>query len=110
MDSLPTFFPRQETRLMKPGRKTHNRPTITKSAGSPARVGSRPTSSAPASLSKPAAETLKPTSKVEWKPGTREPTQQAIAEAAYFLWRERGGSEVVNWLEAEARLRRQAQR
>ena len=96
--------------MSKPGRKTHNRPTITKSAGSPARVGSRPNSSPPASLTKPASDTLKPTSKVEWKPGTREPTQQAIAEAAYFLWRERGGSETVNWLEAETRLRRQAPR
>jgi hypothetical protein len=33
-------------------------------------------------------------------------TRQAIAEAAYFLWQQRGGDEVVNWLEAEATLRR----
>ena len=35
-------------------------------------------------------------------------TSQAIAEAAYFLWQQRGGNEVVNWLEAESTLRRQA--
>lgn len=32
--------------------------------------------------------------------------QQAIAEAAYFLWKQRGGDSVVNWIEAEACLRK----
>jgi hypothetical protein len=34
-------------------------------------------------------------------------TTQAVAEAAYFLWQQRGGNEVVNWLEADSMLRRQ---
>jgi hypothetical protein len=40
---------------------------------------------------------------VESKPTTMEAaaTAKAIQEAAYFLWRKRGGNEVVNWLEAE---------
>ena len=38
-------------------------------------------------------------------PMTNGVTQQAIAEAAYFLWQQRGGNEVVNWLEAESMLR-----
>ena len=36
------------------------------------------------------------------------PTAQAIAEAAYFLWLQRGGNETVNWLEAERMLRAKA--
>jgi hypothetical protein len=37
-----------------------------------------------------------------------EVTSQQIAEAAYFLWRQRGGNETVNWLEAERMLKSQA--
>lgn len=33
------------------------------------------------------------------------PSREAIAEAAYFLWLQRGGDDVNNWLEAEAKLR-----
>lgn len=43
------------------------------------------------------------TSTVERKP--TEFTRQQIAEAAYFLWRKRGGSEESNWLEAERLLK-----
>jgi hypothetical protein len=35
-------------------------------------------------------------------------TWQAIAEAAYFLWQQRGGNELVNWVEAEAMLKKNA--
>ena len=37
-----------------------------------------------------------------------EVTPQQIAEAAYYLWRQRGGNETVNWLEAERMLKTQA--
>lgn len=40
---------------------------------------------------------------MEGKP--TEITEQAVAEAAYFLWQQRGGDEIGNWLEAEAMLR-----
>jgi Protein of unknown function (DUF2934) len=43
------------------------------------------------------------TSVVERKP--TEVTRQQISEAAYFLWKQRGGSEVSNWLEAERMLK-----
>ena len=42
---------------------------------------------------------------VESKPGKGDPTLAQIAEAAYFLWKERGGNETVNWLEAERQLK-----
>jgi hypothetical protein len=45
------------------------------------------------------------TTTMETKPGAREVSTQAVAEAAYFLWLQRGGNQVVNWLEAEAALR-----
>ena len=59
--------------------------------------------------SKPAAFHVadnKPVSRMEMKPANAETTQQAIAEAAYFLWMRRGGDHMANWLEAEASLRR----
>jgi hypothetical protein len=34
------------------------------------------------------------------------PTLEEIAAEAYLIWIETGGNDVVNWLEAEARLRR----
>jgi len=34
-----------------------------------------------------------------------EPTVDEIAQEAYLIWLQTGGNEVVNWLEAEARLR-----
>lgn len=51
--------------------------------------------------------TASPVKTIEAKPvpSATGVTQQAIAEAAYFLWQQRGGNEVVNWLEAEATLR-----
>jgi hypothetical protein len=32
-------------------------------------------------------------------------TRQQIAEAAYYLYLQRGGNDLVNWLDAEAMLR-----
>jgi hypothetical protein len=37
-----------------------------------------------------------------------EPSQEAIRARAFALWKERGGSAVENWLQAEAELRAQA--
>lgn len=34
-----------------------------------------------------------------------EPTVDEIAQEAYLIWLQTGGNDVVNWLEAEARLR-----
>lgn len=58
----------------------------------------------------------RPMARVEAKPGVdlpvktaSQPTREAIAEAAYFLWLRRGGNETVNWLEAEATLRGKVQ-
>ena len=38
------------------------------------------------------------------KPMMNEVSRQAIAEAAYFLWVQRGGNALTNWLDAEAML------
>ena len=53
-----------------------------------------------------AANVSKPGAKAELKPNQGNISAHAIAEAAYFLWLERGGNETVNWLEAEAALKR----
>lgn len=42
---------------------------------------------------------------MEAKPTPVEISQAAIAEAAYYLWLERGGDHLSNWLEAERRLK-----
>lgn len=39
-----------------------------------------------------------------------ELSQRAVAEAAYFLWLQRGGDQLSNWLEAEAKLRKTLKR
>lgn len=80
----------------------------------------RPPAPTPTTLKPPAqppASTTFPgspvrSSSIETKPqqNQKEVTTQAIAEAAYFLWKKRGGSELVNWLEAEASLRSASKR
>ncbi len=46
------------------------------------------------------------TSTVEAKPSTTvRITRDAVAEAAYCLWLQRGGEQVSNWIEAERLLR-----
>jgi hypothetical protein len=42
---------------------------------------------------------------VELKPNPHEISNATIAEAAYYLWKARGGNEMDNWLEAEAMLK-----
>lgn len=39
---------------------------------------------------------------------TAEPTHEEIAARAYELWLERGGNDIVNWIEAESELRQAA--
>lgn len=60
---------------------------------------------APPMPTRPAAPPVRPTQQVEAKPRFAPPSPQAIAEAAYFLWLQRGGNDLDNWLEAEATLR-----
>ena len=69
----------------------------------------KPPAAATPSRVPPAAP--RPTQQFEAKPKPRPaaPSPQAVAEAAYFLWLQRGGNEVDNWLEAEATLRAKAE-
>ncbi len=41
------------------------------------------------------------------EPTPVEPTEYAIRARAFAIWKERGGSAVANWLQAEAELRGQ---
>jgi hypothetical protein len=41
---------------------------------------------------------------MESKPAAGQVSRQQVAEAAYFLWLQRGGNDLVNWLDAEAIL------
>ena len=55
----------------------------------------------------------KPKPRAPRKPRTVEPTPEQIAEAAYFIWQERGrpiGRDQEHWQEAEMRLRKPAAR
>jgi hypothetical protein len=78
--------------------------TPTPSASTPTTGTTPRPASTPAPTHTPLQAASRPVTRLELKPG--EPTPQAIAEAAYFLWQKRGGNETVNWLEAEATLRR----
>jgi hypothetical protein len=91
--------------------KSTTAPVSTASKVSPASV-TRAGSPTPPSSGRSSADAGWPAAKVEAKPGVNispstggQPTREAIAEAAYFLWLRRGGNELVNWLEAEASLR-----
>lgn len=53
-----------------------------------------------------AVNVSRPGANAELKPNKGNISAHSIAEAAYFLWLERGGNETVNWLEAEAALAR----
>ena len=74
------------------GKINSHRPTLRSPANGPSTVSTAP---------RPATHS----SAVELKPKTREITNAAIAEAAYFLWQQRGGNEIDNWLDAEATLK-----
>lgn len=75
---------------------------------------STPAPAAQSSAPKPAATSSSPVAplttgprtgtQIENKPQAGGITREMVAEAAYFLWLERGGNEAVNWLEAEAML------
>jgi hypothetical protein len=90
--------------MTKPGKK----------ASPEVRNGAKPSIAGIASVTRAATAPppTRPMAKVETKPGVSisstsggQPTREAIAEAAYFLWLRRGGDGVANWLEAEALLR-----
>lgn len=71
---------------------------------------SRPKKSQPTAVAPASTATTSRT--IEGKPAAIPVviSRPAVAEAAYFLWLQRGGSDTVNWLEAEAQLRSQAAR
>ncbi|MCA9284497.1 MAG: DUF2934 domain-containing protein [Phycisphaerales bacterium] len=75
--------------------------TIAPTTGNGAKTSNRPTKRARTTAASPA---------VRATPGTTTPSTtdgaspEEIAREAYFIWLERGGNEVVNWLEAERRL------
>ncbi|HWB20120.1 MAG TPA: DUF2934 domain-containing protein [Phycisphaerales bacterium] len=66
----------------------------------------------PAANAKPSASfgTLNTNAQFESKPVPAQVSRQAIAEAAYFIWKERGGDSILNWLEAERQLTSTAKR
>ena len=78
--------PRKTSTHTRSGATTPPPPRSTPTAGAPSQYATAP----------------RPTSTTERKPTAI--TRQQIAEAAYFLWKQRGGSEVSNWLEAERQL------
>lgn len=39
------------------------------------------------------------------KPAAKQVTHEAIAERAYYIWKQNGGSEFENWVRAESELR-----
>jgi Protein of unknown function (DUF2934) len=89
--------------------KNHRKPSARKQTPAP-----RPSPALPHATARAAQPAPRPTQQVEAKPAmpataptatSAAPTPQAIAEAAYYLWLQRGGSQVDNWLEAEANLR-----
>jgi len=89
-----------------PGRPASTKPMFVRpsTAGAANASGKRDGGSAPAT--EPGA-TPKASARVEGKTEyQQQPPREAVAQAAYFLWMERGGDETTNWLEAEAALRR----
>ena len=68
----------------------------------------KPTSARVNAVATGGSKTVPRSSTVEAKPTRIEISQQAIAEAAYYLWLQRGGDEISNWLEAERQLRQTA--
>lgn len=53
---------------------------------------------------RPAPPPQRQSSAMESKPAAGQVSRQQVAEAAYFLWLQRGGNDLVNWLDAEAIL------
>ena len=85
--------------------------TTAASANPPRQVANAPAQRPATVPSSPPANAMpRPAAKMELKPHTSQPSPQAIAEAAYFLWLQRGGNPTVNWLEAEAQLKSQPAR
>lgn len=99
--------------MANPFRNNKNKPAATQAPAArpvPAPAAATPAVAPQATLNtQPAANMSanKPSVRIESKPAG-EPssvTPSAIAEAAYFLWLQRGGSETNNWLEAERMLK-----
>jgi hypothetical protein len=57
---------------------------------------------------KTSAATAKPATRAPRRPRKSEPTREQIAEAAYYIWQDKGrpqGRDQDHWLEAEQQLR-----
>ena len=93
--------------MSKPGKffNRSSKTTTTLSATTPGNANTIASSSQKSAVVN--APSVKPGAKAELKPNQGNLSRQAVAEAAYYLWLERGGNETVNWLEAEAMLARQ---
>lgn len=94
--------------MAKPGKFVNNsnnkNPSANRNSPTPVKsnVTTAPAATSPASVT----NVTKPGAKAELKPNSGNLSRQAVAEAAYYLWLQRGGNETVNWLEAEAMLAR----
>ena len=93
--------------MAKPGKFVNNSNKNANKTSAPAPVKANAGIAAPVKSSTPTINAGKPGAKAELKPNQGNISRHAIAEAAYFLWLQRGGNETVNWLEAEAMLTRQ---
>jgi len=84
-------------------KQTKSRPGKKPVAPTTSRRGATPAARSHSTTRSPAATITLKSQAVESKPSQvdAESISKAIRDAAYFLWRERGGNEVVNWLEAE---------
>jgi hypothetical protein len=88
------------------GKNTGTKPVSSKKpvgahgTSAPITTANKPVTVATATQSRPTTH-----STLETKPTKSEIRRQDIAEAAYYLWLQRGGSDISNWLEAERILR-----
>ncbi len=91
--------------MAKPGKFVNNSSKNPSKTSAPVKTNAA--NAAPVNSPTPAVNVSKPGAKAELKPNQGNISRAAVAEAAYFLWLQRGGNETVNWLEAEAMLTRQ---
>jgi len=110
--AMPASNPKKKaaTAPETPWSKPKKTPGSTGRTGNPATPQTTPAQRSPAPTAPPRAEAktvaaAKPSVALEPKGA---PSHDHVAEAAYYIWLERGGGELENWLEAESRLRQHA--
>lgn len=92
--------------MAKPGKFANHNSNKNAPANKTAPAPMKPVATSPVATGNVVTNAAKPGSKAELKPNQGNISRQAVAEAAYYLWLQRGGNETVNWLEAEAMLAR----